>query len=373
MELIDRYLQAVKFWLPKGQQEDIAAELLEDIRSQIEEQESVLGRKLNEDEVAQALKQRGRPLLVASRYSPPTQQYLVGPLLFPAYRFVLKVAALCYLLPWLLVWALFMLFDPGYRAHHSIGYDLLSVGGPFWNAIFIAVGAVTAVFAIVERVQSRSRFLDNWDPRKLRPAIDPSRIPRLSSVIEIGVNLTFIVWWISGLWSRFIFEVFNARIVLTHQWRTFFWAFLLIAIGNIVLSATNLLRPYWTPVRSALRLLADALGAAVFCWLLKAHLLAAISAPQLNPAQATALRDLINTNLEKAFPFAVLGCVLAIALADLGRFIRLRWRRVRPLQGAAVVMLLGMLLLESGFRNSSMGFARLHASRASSTEMASRS
>jgi hypothetical protein len=34
-ELVDRYLQAVRFWLPKRQQEDIIAELSEDLHSQI--------------------------------------------------------------------------------------------------------------------------------------------------------------------------------------------------------------------------------------------------------------------------------------------------------------------------------------------------
>lgn len=336
MELIDRYLQAVKFWLPRGQQEDIAAELLEDIQSQIEEQESVLGRKVNEDEIAQVLKQRGRPLLVASRYSLQSRQYLVGPLLFPAYLFVLKVVGLCYLMPWLLVWALLMLFDPSYRAHHSVRYDLLSVGGPFWNAIFMAIGTVTTVFAIVERVQSRSRFLENWDPRNLRPVIDPGSISRLSSAIEIGVNLVFILWLFNGWWPRLIYEVFGATISLSDEWRVFFAALLLLAVGNIILSATNLLRPYWTPVRAGLRLLADAAGAVIFCWVLKAHLLAAISSPRLSTAQAATLRDLINANLEKAFPFAVLGCVFLIILAHVGRFIRLRSRRGRPLQGVVV-------------------------------------
>jgi hypothetical protein len=33
MQLLERYLQAVKFWLPKEQKEDIIAELSEDIRS----------------------------------------------------------------------------------------------------------------------------------------------------------------------------------------------------------------------------------------------------------------------------------------------------------------------------------------------------
>jgi len=70
MELIERYLQAVKFWLPKNQKQDIIAELSEDIHSQIEERESALGRELTDDDVEQILKQRGRPLLVAEKYLP---------------------------------------------------------------------------------------------------------------------------------------------------------------------------------------------------------------------------------------------------------------------------------------------------------------
>mgnify|MGYP001334056207 CR=1 FL=1 len=55
MELIERYLQAVEFWLPKAQRQDIIAELSEDIRAQVEERESELGRSLNEQE-AEALR-----------------------------------------------------------------------------------------------------------------------------------------------------------------------------------------------------------------------------------------------------------------------------------------------------------------------------
>jgi len=35
MELLERYLQAVKFWLPNEQKQDTIAELSEDLRSQI--------------------------------------------------------------------------------------------------------------------------------------------------------------------------------------------------------------------------------------------------------------------------------------------------------------------------------------------------
>ena len=41
-DLIDRYLHAVKFWLPKAQQADIVAEIGEDLQSLVEEREAAL-------------------------------------------------------------------------------------------------------------------------------------------------------------------------------------------------------------------------------------------------------------------------------------------------------------------------------------------
>jgi hypothetical protein len=100
MEMVDRYLQAVEFWLSKKQKYDIAAELSADIYAQVEEREAALGRTLNDSEVEEVLRRRGSPILVAYRYLP--QQSLIGPFLFPIYKFVLlRVVAFCYL-PWVL-------------------------------------------------------------------------------------------------------------------------------------------------------------------------------------------------------------------------------------------------------------------------------
>ena len=67
MELLDRYLQAVRFWLPKAQQEDLLAEFGEDLRSQIEDKETELGRPLDKGEMSAILKRCGSPMMVASR------------------------------------------------------------------------------------------------------------------------------------------------------------------------------------------------------------------------------------------------------------------------------------------------------------------
>src|SRR5580693_4744277 len=105
MELLDRYLHAIEFWLPKRQKQDIIAELSEDLRSQIEEKENELGRKLNDAEVEAILKRCGSPVEVASRYLPQI------------YLFVLAVAVMGCVIPRFLIWLGFLIVDPAHRGY----------------------------------------------------------------------------------------------------------------------------------------------------------------------------------------------------------------------------------------------------------------
>ena len=89
MELIDRYLQSVKWILPRKQRDDVMRELSDEILSQVEEKETVLGRPLTEDEQVALLKQLGHPMLLASRYR--KQRYLIDPTIFEIYWMVLRL------------------------------------------------------------------------------------------------------------------------------------------------------------------------------------------------------------------------------------------------------------------------------------------
>ncbi len=335
MQLLDRYLQAIKFWLPKSQQDDIVAELSEDIRSQIEEREHELGRKLNQAELEFILKQRGRPFLVANRYLP--QQYLIGPVLFPVYKFVLKIVALCYLVPWLLVWVGFRVFDPRYRATHTISGDLLGAWGSLWMTAFLVIGTVTAIFAGLERAQSKSKFLENWNPAKLPPVRDARQIPRYVSVLGVVANLVFLTWWLNGKWSLIVFEHSGVRITLTTAWQFFFWSILLFSVLNVPFFVVSFFRPYWTVLRASIQLAFDFAGATIFCLFLNSRILVEIVAPNLSPERAARIVNAINTNMSRALPFVAIACALAIGLTDVGRIIRLRAGRTRPAQdlGAA--------------------------------------
>ena len=324
MELIDRYLNAVKFWLPKAQQDDIIAELSEDVRSQVADRETELGRKLNEPEVEDLLKQLGRPVLVANRYLP--QQSLIGPVLFPIYLFTLKIVMACWIVTWILAWICSMSFNPAYRETHSGSTFLAALGsfwGAFWSASFVSVGIVTIVFAVLERTQANAKLLETWEPRKLPPVRDPRRIPRGSSIAELVGSAIFLTWWLSANWSDTVLQFSAVKLTFEPAWLYFWWGFLLLTLVNIAVSAANLFRPSWTRFRASLRLLTDCAGSMLFCWALKSAFFAAISLPNVSPAKAREITNAINFWMSRSFPFAVAVGVF-IVLVDIYRIIRIK-------------------------------------------------
>src|SRR5579863_9951712 len=89
MELLDRYLEAVRKHLPWEGQDDILAELEANLEEQLEDQERELGRPLTKEEAEEWLKRIGPPIQVAARYQ--RQQYLIGPAVFPTYWYILRL------------------------------------------------------------------------------------------------------------------------------------------------------------------------------------------------------------------------------------------------------------------------------------------
>ena len=324
MDLLDRYLQAVKFWLPNPQRQDIIAGLSEDLRSQIDDKEAELGRPVNDAEVEAILRHVGRPVLVANRYLP--QRHLIGPLWFPIYTFVLKIVAACYLVPWILVWVGLMIFDPGYRAAHSSGGWMGALGlawGGFWSAALIAIGTVTVVFAVLERAQATSGLLEDWDPGRLPAVRDPNRIPRSSSTLELVANIIFCSWWITAMWSPVVVDRPDVQITLVPLWRGFFVGFLILALANIVAAAVNLLRPYWTRGRAGVRLLTNLAGSALFYGLCRSGIVADISVAGVAATKTLEITHTINHVLSQGLPF-VIAVGLVILAVDIRRLVRVK-------------------------------------------------
>ena len=260
MELLDRYLQAVRFWLPKAQQKDIIAELSDDIRSQIEDKESALGRPLNEDELVALLQQTGHPMRVAARYQP--QQSLIGPTLFPIYKFVLKLVTFFYLIPWIVVWVGMVAFVPSYRDGNPL-VTVLGGWGSLFSTAFINVGIVTLAFALVERFQSSVKWPAKWDPRKL-PAVPKPKgkdhVSRVESVFELVFNFFFLLGWLAV--PQIAHQVLDSTgnvLAPSPALAAWYWPVLVPILVSMTQQLINLFRPQWTWLRPAARMISTAI------------------------------------------------------------------------------------------------------------------
>lgn len=235
-DLLSRYLQAVGFWLPRATKTDILAEISEDLHSQIEERSAELNRPLGDVEIAEILKQRGRPVVVAGTFLP--QRQLIGPVMFPIYIFVLKAVALCYVLPWFLVWAGFLIFDRPYLVKH--GGELPSLS-PLLSLIWILFGVITFIFAILDRSSNRDKVLSDWDPRKL-PKIkrgpSPSKARDIAGIAFLAVGLV----WLLGVPSYPFLVLGPAALLIKFApiWRAAYPWLLVAAVAGIAENAVGL-------------------------------------------------------------------------------------------------------------------------------------
>jgi hypothetical protein len=243
LELVDRYLQAVRFWLPKTRrQEDLLAELGEDLRSQIEDKESELGHALDKDEISEILKKCGAPMVVASHLGP--RRHLIGPGLYPIYEFVLKMVLL-----WILLPVFIFIVGPATLASNNgdWGKTVLITLGNLWSGAFIAAGVITLVFAILERTHAIAGIACKWDPSTLPPLEKRERKTSLfQTICELGFNVFGLVWLL--LLPQHPFMILGpaaAFLKFGPIWHTFYVPIVLLAAAGILRSAIMLARPQW--------------------------------------------------------------------------------------------------------------------------------
>jgi hypothetical protein len=252
-DLLDRYLHAVKFWLPKAQQADIIAELGEDLLSQVEEREAALGHKLDEDELAQILKKRGSPMRVASGYLP--EQRLINPAMLPVYRLVLKIV-LC----WVYIPLFAFVFLGPVLAFARPGQALLVCCVEYLRAAFMTVGMVTVVFALLDRYQVKFKHADNWNPRKLPrvPGMQDTRA-RWNHLAGFIFGVAAAAFWASLLWQRSEFSLSGGtRLILGPICRQMYWPVLGLTLASAFFDLVSALYPRWARVRSRVRIGIDA-------------------------------------------------------------------------------------------------------------------
>jgi hypothetical protein len=265
MDLIDRYLVAVRRQLPAAVQDDIVQELGDSLRSEAEEHERTTGHPLTANEQAVLLKKRGHPWLMASRYLP--QQQLIGPAMFPYYRQALTIVVFWVVLP-------ITLIGGAVSAIYSADSSMVwwRVLGAAWNGAIYSVGIVTIVFAILDHEKLRITVLDNWNPANLPQPQTGRAIPRSETVMGLVFTLTFLVWWtdLVRVPDFAFFDGDAVRFVPAPIWRDLYFPILASLVASVGVYLIDLVRPWRTITVSAVDLAINLLNIFIVTQILRA-------------------------------------------------------------------------------------------------------
>jgi hypothetical protein len=336
MDLVDRYLKAVEKALPETQREDIIRELSEDIRSEMEDKESELGRALTEAEQQAVLKQRGNPLLLAARYRQEHRtlafgRQLIGPVLFPFY---LKVLSFNLGLTFVVVAIIFIALGV---SGQKIGFhDILST---CLLQLFIQLGVVTLIFSLIER--HLTKHPDRWDlsgkcgsiqldlkveKNKSLPIERGKWVSRFESVSIIIASAVALTWMTEV--QRYPFLILGpaaAFLKLAPIWYQVYFPIVLLTVAEIVRATINLVRPDWTRFRAVYSVVVHCGGLVVVYFLIRAGSWVVAGGPAAEHAsEYTRTVEIVNQSIYYGLLIAGLfsAAMLVVKVSQLIRGLR---------------------------------------------------
>jgi hypothetical protein len=331
MDLLDRYLQAVRKYLPWQRQDDIIAELRANLESQLEDKEADLGRPLTKAEAEEWLKQLGSPIQVAARYQP--QRYLIGPTLFPFYWYVLRMA-----FTWcMLIYAIVIVVQM-FAAQEPSTTAVLGAVLRIPEVLLTTATWVTLIFAVIEFAAGYcpAVFKDTplgagaWSPAAL-PPVDhvtaAGQRPRsyAQAVAEVIFGFIFLVWlllipqhpylWLGPGAAYLKASPFQAAHILIQ----FYWAAVAVNVFQLGWRAYSLWRERWQS-RTDGHIVMKVVGLSPIVVLLCApdHVFVLLKNPALDGAHYGAMLDSINQNTYRGV-LVVFAIVVLQLLWEVGR------------------------------------------------------
>lgn len=318
MELLDRYLQAVKRYLPSKRQDDILAELRANLESQFEEKEAELGRPMTTAEREAWIKQLGSPMQMAARYQ--SQQYLIGPAVFPVYWFVLRTAVFWAAIIYMLVGTILAAVNASSVSAAITGAIEALMRTP--GAMLTTAAWVTLIFAVIELISMNSPgtvegltgWPTNWSPATLpplekRPAAGKTPGNFAKAVSEVIFGFLFLIWML--LIPKYPFLLFGpgvyfmqiARFQLAPVWVDFYWSMVALNIAQTLWRSFDLWSGRWQRPRTLQRMAFKVVGLIPLLFLINApgHVLVSLKDPSVDPSHLAPTIDLVNRSVHQGF------------------------------------------------------------------------
>ncbi len=299
MNVIDRYLLAVRAFLPRSAQRDIITELSEDLRSRVEEREASLGRPLTAAEQESLVRDLGHPALLAGRYGP--RRHLIGPELFPFYWLVLRLA-----------------LGVGIAVHAAVTFAMFAAGRPDYGlrqltvilplVALIQFSVITIVFALLDGYGALARFNPRWNPHTL-----PTIGGRAQSMFHLAFSVLFAAWWLAGLRNPYlVFGAGAAVVKLAPIWTSLYVPILFLVLGDIAWQVVGLTRPQWTRLRMLTRIALGAFQLGVLYTLARAGEWVVVADASRPIESVSRLVTAINQWFPLGFAFAAITLVVAM-------------------------------------------------------------
>lgn len=325
MELLDRYLQAVRFFLPRHNQDDIVRELSENLISQMEDREEELGRPLTEDEQAEILRRHGHPMMVAGRYR--SHQHLIGPLFMPIYLFALKMGLGVALLVTVVVSGV------SAAVHGDVVRHLVQGLLAYPGRALMVFAWTTVGFAALDVAQARLKLTHRWDPRTLPKVVKHEyRMSRCNTLAEFIAIVAAMIWLLLVPQKLFLLLGPAAALLdLAPIWSDVYLPIFAVTLATAVLSFVNFTRPFWTPARSLARMTINASSSIIFLVLMRSGpwLIAKEGASFPDGTSAARIAEIANKSVEISLVIA-----LIISLIEIAREAR-RWQSRRKMSSTS--------------------------------------
>ena len=315
MDLIDRYLHAIRRNLPPAKADDIVAELRDDLMSRVEDREEGKGRPLTPGETSALLKDFGHPLVVASRFR--THQYLIGPALFPFYLSVMRIVLM-------IVVAIVLAVSIG-KALFG-GGDMLRAWADSMSGIFASVlinaAIVTIVFAVLERTGLSVENKLDWKPDQLPDILDKQK-GAWESAFEFAAGIVFLLWWTGTIHLPWRTGAADFHIEASPVFTQLYWPIIVLVVARLVHSLVEWLRPRWKLVRGVLGVGTAVGGLALLAIIYQAGHWATVVSTGMAAEQAMKLQESLDLSLRIAL--VVVGVVWTLqCLGELWRLARRR-------------------------------------------------